>query len=172
MKINLSTSLAALFIGGFALSACATSHPDLEKKASSTSAPKEKTLVFDPAPERKPQTRDTMSQIERDVAEAAEKRWAALVAGDGKAAYALFSDGSKLQISESQFEKNYKKGFWKDAKVMAVKCSVDGLCDVSSLVGLAPVVRGAGRTGYQTPVTEKWIIQEGKPRFVFDSSPR
>jgi hypothetical protein len=171
MKKTVNKGIAALLFSGFALSACATGSADAAKNLD-VKPPQEKTLVFEPVPETIPQARETMSQKERDVAEAAEKRWAALVGGDGKTAYSFFSDGSKLQLSQIEFEKSFRKGFWKNAKVMEVKCVGNEMCDVSSLVRLAPVVKGAGRADYQTTVGEKWIIQEGKPRFILSSSPR
>ena len=89
------------------------------------------------------------------VAEKAQKRWNALVAGDFKAAYEMISPAGRSIVTQEGWSGTLKRGFWKDARVTEVTCASPELCEVR--LEIEYDYRGR-RT--RTPFEEKWVKQD------------
>jgi hypothetical protein len=89
---------------------------------------------------------------EQAVKQRAQEKWTALVKGDLKAAYALFSPGSKAVNTLENFSGSVRQGFWKAATVDAVACSSAQSCEVT----LSIEYDFQGKR-VKTPLRETWI---------------
>jgi len=100
------------------------------------------------------------SSPEEIVAERAQKRWDALVAGDVEKAYAYLSPASRLTRSLAVYKSSLKLGFWKAAKVERVLCPQAGLCEVHLVI---EYVQGFA---IASPARESWAQTEGQWWYV------
>jgi hypothetical protein len=101
--------------------------------------------------------------IEEQVKERAAKRWEALIRGDLDSAYGYFSRATKATYSIELYRAKMRPGMWREVKVESAKCA-DGLCDVVVILTL-----DHGRIkGVITPVTERWIVQDGVAWYVYN----
>jgi len=104
------------------------------------------------------------------VAERAEARWQALIKGDLEAAYAYLSVGSKAATPLQAYKLQIRPGMWREAKVEKVECQdKEELCSVSLTItydARAPRTEKIVK-GLQTPITERWIIENGSAGFVY-----
>ena len=97
---------------------------------------------------------------EEIVAERAQKRWDALVAGDAEKAYAYLSPASRQIRSLAAYTGSLKLGFWKAAKVERVVCPEPGLCEVHLVI---EYVQGFA---VASPARESWAQTEGQWWYV------
>jgi hypothetical protein len=89
------------------------------------------------------------------VAEKAQLRWNALVAGDFKAAYGFISPAGRSVVTVEGYSGTLKRGFWKDVRVEDVKCASPEICEVQ----LRIEYEFQGRR-IKTPASEKWVKQD------------
>ena len=101
-----------------------------------------------------PQTREQI------VAQRAQLRWDALVAGDVAKAYGYFSPATRQVLTLLGYAGAVKVGFWKKAKVEKVECPETDICDVHLTVGY---VRGSA---IATPLKESWARTGGEWWYV------
>jgi len=94
---------------------------------------------------------------ETKVKEVAQKRWAALIAGDFGSAYDFYSESYQNTVDLQSFRKNTKGvGLWKKADVQAVDCNQkEKGCQVKVKVTVALKMRGIPQ-----PVETNSILQE------------
>jgi hypothetical protein len=97
---------------------------------------------------------------EEIVAERAQKRWDALVAGDVEKAYAYLSPASRQIRSLAVYRSSLKIGFWKAAKVERVLCPETRLCEVHLII---EYVQGFT---IASPARESWAQTEGQWWYV------
>jgi hypothetical protein len=98
---------------------------------------------------------------EQVVAERAQERWNAVIAGDMDKAYQYISPAGRSTISLQGYKSKIKPGFHKGARVVAVKCGTPEVCDVELEVEYEFMGR---RT--KTPLPEKWVKQDGNWWFL------
>ncbi|MEO8132721.1 MAG: hypothetical protein ABI831_01900 [Betaproteobacteria bacterium] len=101
--------------------------------------------------------------MEDQVTERASKRWQALIRGDLDTAYGFFSAATKATYSIELYRVKMRPGIWREAKVDTVKCA-DSVCEVTVVL----TVDHARIKGIITPVTERWIIQDGLAWYVYN----
>jgi hypothetical protein len=103
------------------------------------------------------------------VKERSQARWQALIKGDLDAAYAYLSPGSKAATSIEAYRRQIHPGMWRSVKVDSVECEGE-LCSVK-LQLTYDVPRGPMSprpiTGIETPIGERWIIENGSAWFVY-----
>ena len=95
------------------------------------------------------------------VAERAQTRWNALVAGDFKTAYEMISPAGRTVVSQEGWAGTLKRGFWKGARVTDVDCASPEMCEVRLEIEYA--FRGSN---IKTPYREKWVKQDGEWWFL------
>lgn len=96
------------------------------------------------------------------VLEQADLRGAALVRGDLDAAYEFLSEGSKVVISKDEFKRRMSIVPFRAYRVYSATCE-GASCTVSSKLTYDHRVM----KGITTPMTEYWVIERGKPYYVF-----
>ena len=101
--------------------------------------------------------------VEEQVKERATKRWDALIRGDLNSAYAYFSRATRDTYPIELYRAKMQTGKWREAKVDSVKCA-DSVCEVTVVVTLDHV----RLKGIITPVTERWIVQDGLAWYVYN----
>ena len=101
--------------------------------------------------------------LEDQVRERASSRWAALIRGDLDGAYAYFSRATKETYPMALYKAKMRPGMWREARVESVNCA-DGVCDVA--VNLT--IDHSKLRGSTTPVTERWIVQDGLAWYVYN----
>jgi hypothetical protein len=101
--------------------------------------------------------------IEDQVRDRATKRWEALIRGDLDSAYAFFSRATRDTYSIELYRGKMKPGMWREAKVESVKCE-ESVCEVVVVI----TVDHNRLRGIITPVTERWIVQDGVPWYVYN----
>lgn len=103
------------------------------------------------------------------VKERAEARWQALIKGDLDAAYAYLSPGSKAATPIAAYRRQIRPGLWRAVKIDSVECEAE-LCSVK-LQLTYDIPRGPMSpkpyTGLETPVAERWVIENGSAWFVY-----
>ena len=105
----------------------------------------------------------TGKNVEDQVKERAAKRWEALIRGDLNGAYAYFSRATRDTYPIELYRVKMQPGKWREARVDSVKCS-DGVCEV-----IVVVTFDHNRLkGIITPVTERWIVQDGLAWYVYN----
>jgi hypothetical protein len=92
------------------------------------------------------------SGAEETVKARAQKRWDALVQGDTKTAYELFSPGTRATLTLAEFVNGIRIGFWKAVKVDKVECGTPDRCEVFTTIEYDH--RGMR---VKTPNRETWI---------------
>jgi len=102
------------------------------------------------------------TEVKRDaVAARAQERWAALIKGDLTAAYAFLSPASKATMPLDLYKAKHKVGLYRAVKVDSVTCEGETCTVVLHLTYDYKRVKGM-----TTPLTEKWIIDQGQAWFV------
>ena len=101
--------------------------------------------------------------LEDQVKERATGRWTALMRGDLEGAYAYFSRPTKETYPMALYRAKMRPGMWREARVESVKCA-DGVCDVA----VSLTVDHSKLKGITTPVTERWIVQDGLAWYVYN----
>ena len=101
--------------------------------------------------------------IEDQVKDRATKRWEALIRGDLDGAYVFFSRATRDTYPLELYRVKMKTGMWREAKVDAVKCA-ESVCEVTVMVNLE---HNRLKT-IITPVTERWIVQDGVAWYVYN----
>jgi hypothetical protein len=106
---------------------------------------------------------------EHPVAERAQARWDALVAGDQNGAYGYLSPAYRSSVSSLQYQRNLvlQKVHWTGARYIDSECS-ENSCKVRisldfSLMGALPGVRRYDGT---QEIEEKWVQSEGQWWYV------
>lgn len=94
----------------------------------------------------------TAQAPEAVVKERAQTRWNALVQGDVKTAYDLFSPGTRATLSLADFASGIKIGFWKAVTVDKVECKAPDRCEVFTTIEY-----DHGGMRIKTPNRETWI---------------
>lgn len=97
------------------------------------------------------------------VAERAQKRWDALVKNDFGEAYRYISPAGREVVTEQAYAAQFKRDFWKSAKVQKVECGAPDVCDVAVMIAYE-----FGGLNMQTGVSEKWIKQNSTWWFVLE----
>jgi hypothetical protein len=97
---------------------------------------------------------------EEIVAERAQERCDALVAGNVEKAYSFLSPASRQVMSLTSYASSVRVGFWKKAKVERVECREADLCDVHLVV---EYIRGSA---IATPLRESWAKSDGQWWYV------
>ena len=124
------------------LGACTTAPPGTQGADPAASAPK---------------------SIEDVVRDRATKRWEALIRGDLDSAYSFFSRATRDTYPMELYRVKTKPGMWREAKVESVKCE-ESVCEVVVMVNL----EHSRLKGIITPVTERWIVQDGVAWYVYN----
>ena len=103
------------------------------------------------------------------VKERSQARWQALIKGDLDAAYTYLSPASKAATSLDAYKRRIRPGLWKAVSIESVECESE-LCNVQlKLTYDVPRGRMSPQSvkGIETPVTERWVIEEGSAWYVF-----
>ena len=96
------------------------------------------------------------------VIERADGRGAALVRGDLDGAYQYLSEGSRAVISLDNFKRRMSLVPFTAYRIDGASCEGDTCKVHSKLTYDHRVMRGV-----TAPITEVWVIENGKPFFVF-----
>ena len=91
---------------------------------------------------------------EQLVERKAMERWNAVIAGDYKKAYGFISPAGRALTTAEAYERTFRRGFHKAARVTEVRCAQE-LCDVT----LELEYSHQGRA-IKTPFWEKWVKQD------------
>lgn len=102
-----------------------------------------------------------MKTDEEVIAELAQARWNAVIAGDLDKAYEYISPAGRSVVTLQGFKNSMKPGFHKGARVVGVKCGSPELCDVQ----LEIEYEFQGRRS-KTPLPERWVKQDGRWWFL------
>lgn len=95
------------------------------------------------------------------VTRRAQSRWEALIRKDLPAAYEYLSPGTRSTMTYEQYKSHHRVGLYRAAKIDAVTCEAD-VCTVKlTLTYDAKMIKGM-----VTPVTEKWVIEQGQAWIV------
>ena len=103
------------------------------------------------------------ASIEDQVRERATKRWEALIRGDLDGAYGFFSRATRETYSLELYKVKMRPGMWRESKVESVKCE-ESVCEVVVMI----TVDHNRIRGMITPVTERWIVQDGVAWYVYN----
>ena len=107
------------------------------------------------------------------VAERAQARWDALLAGDYDTAYALYSPGYRSGISRTDFEIQYRlrKVRWKTAEYQSHECA-DNACTVHFMMTYTvnSPVPGLKKYKGRSRVEESWVHTRGNWWYVPEPS--
>src|SRR3954469_19177773 len=103
------------------------------------------------------------ASVEDQVRERASKRWESLIRGDIDGAYGYFSRATRDTYPIELYRVRMKPGMWRDAKVESVRCE-ESVCEVVVLL----TVDHSRIKGIVTPVTERWIVQDGVAWYVYN----
>ena len=101
--------------------------------------------------------------IEDQVRDRVTKRWEALIRGDLDGAYGFFSRATRDTYPLELYRVKVKPGMWREAKVESVKCE-ESVCEVVVMI----TVDHSRLRGMITPVTERWIVQDGVAWYVYN----
>ena len=91
----------------------------------------------------------------------AEARWQTLIKGDLDAAYTYLSPGSRQLISLENYKRKHRVGFYRAVKIRTATCQAE-VCTVQ----LSLTYDTKDIKGIVTPITEKWLIEQGQVWFV------
>ena len=95
------------------------------------------------------------------VAKRAEARWQALIDGDLASAYAYLSPGTRSAMTYEQYKARHRVGFYRAVKIDSVDCATD-VCTVKLML----TYDAKELKGIVTPITEKWVVEEGQAWIV------
>ena len=101
--------------------------------------------------------------VEDQVKQRAAKRWDALIRGDLDGAYAYFSRATRDTYPIELYRVRMRPGSWREAKVELVTCA-DSVCEVVVNIRFDH----SRLKGIISPVTERWIIQDGLAWYVYN----
>ena len=96
------------------------------------------------------------------VTKRAEERWALLIKGDVKAAYAYLSPASRAVTSLERYEARTKTGNFREVKLDRVSCEAE-ICKVRVFLTFDHRVM----LGVVTPIDEVWVFEDGQAWFVY-----
>jgi hypothetical protein len=96
------------------------------------------------------------------VTKRAEDRWALLLKGDVKAAYAYLSPASRQIVSQERFEARTKTGNVREVKLDAATCEAE-TCRVRFFLTYDHRVM----QGVVTPIEETWVFEGGQAWYVY-----
>ena len=96
------------------------------------------------------------------VRQRALSRWDLLIKDDMDAAYAYLSPGSRETTSLDKFQKNFRRGAFREARVENVSCDGDACIARMYVTYDHPKMKGI-----TTPVVESWIIDGGQAWYVY-----
>jgi len=109
-----------------------------------------------------PQTGLTEAARVAVVTKRAEERWALLIKGDLKAAYAYLSPASRAVTSLERYEARTRTGNFREFKIDRVSCEAE-TCRVRLFLTFDHRVM----QGVVTPVEETWVFEGGQAWFVY-----
>jgi hypothetical protein len=98
---------------------------------------------------------------EAAVGKRAEARWQKLIDKDVSGAYEYLSPGSRATMTLNQYRGKHRVGFYRKADVRSVKCQGE-VCTVTVML----TYDHERASGITTPLTEKWIIDQGQAWLV------
>ena len=108
-------------------------------------------------------TKDSSAEAKRAaVTERVKGFWAARIEGNVNLAYTFMSPASREIVSLEVFRSQLRGTGFRDAKVETVECS-DAACNVRLMVTYDHRLM----KGIVTPLSEKWIIDEGQAWYVW-----
>jgi hypothetical protein len=115
-------------------------------------------------------TKDSPPEVKAAaVRERSQARWQALIKGDLDAAYAYMSPASRAVTSIEAYRRQVRPGLWREVRIDSVECEAE-LCNVK-LQLTYDIPRGPmspkAVTGIDTPVSERWVIENGSAWFVY-----
>ena len=96
------------------------------------------------------------------VTKRAEERWALLIKGDIKAAYAYLSPASRAVTSLERYEARTRTGNFREYKLDGVSCEAE-TCRVRLFLTFNHRVM----QGVVTPIEETWVFEGGQAWFVY-----
>ncbi len=96
---------------------------------------------------------------------AAEQRWFQIAADNYDAAYAAFTEASKVAYTSSDLRSHWGQFRPRGGTVDSVKCSQE-LCTVRVLVSLSVRIPRVGLKQQQVPFIEGWIVEGGDMRLI------
>jgi hypothetical protein len=96
------------------------------------------------------------------VTKRAEDRWALLLKGDVKAAYAYLSPASRQIVSQERFEARTKTGNLREVKLDTAMCEAE-TCRVRFFLTFDHRVM----QGVVTPIEETWVFEGGQAWYVY-----
>ncbi len=96
------------------------------------------------------------------VTKRAEERWALLIKGDIKAAYAYLSPASRAVTSLERYEARTRTGNFREYKLDRVSCEAE-TCRVRLFLTFDHRVM----QGVVTPIEETWVFEGGQAWFVY-----
>ena len=100
--------------------------------------------------------------VRKMVASRADMRWQTLIKGDLEGAYAYLSAGSKAATSIDAYKRKTGGLAWRRAEVEKVECNGE-ICTVS----LQLTYDTEKMKGIRTPITERWILENGSAWFIY-----
>jgi hypothetical protein len=107
-------------------------------------------------------TKDSPPEVKREaVAARAEGRWKALIKGDVPAAYAYLSPATRATTPLDVYKAKHKVGMYRQIKVDSVDCE-GAVCTVK----LTLRYDYKRFKGIETPLVEKWVIEDGQAWLV------
>jgi len=113
-------------------------------------------------PESNLLTKDSPTKVKAGaVMNRAESRWRALIDGDLVAAYAYLSPSSRSAMTVDQYKAKHRVGFYRAASVDDVMCEAE-VCTVK----LRLTYDAKAINGIVTPISEKWVIDQGQAWIV------
>jgi hypothetical protein len=115
-----------------------------------------------PSPQSAAPQADSAEAMRKLVAGRAEARWQTLIKGDLEGAYAYLSAGSKAATSIDAYKRKTGGLAWRRAEVEKVECEAE-ICKVS----LQLTYDTDKMKGIRTPITERWILENGSAWFIY-----
>ncbi len=107
-------------------------------------------------------TKDSSPDVKREaVAARAQGRWDALIKGDLNAAYAYLSPATRATTPLDVYKAKHKVGLYRKIKVDSVDCE-GAVCTVK----LTLTYDYKRFKGIETPLVEKWVIEDGQAWLV------
>ena len=107
-------------------------------------------------------TKDSPASTKSEaVAQRAQARWQALIGSDLPAAYEYLSPGTRSTMTYEQYKSHHRVGLYRAAKIDSVTCEGEACTVKLTLTYDAKMLKGI-----VTPVTEKWVIEQGQAWIV------
>ena len=109
-----------------------------------------------------PETGLTEAARVATVTKRAEERWALLINGDIKAAYAYLSPASRAVTSLERYEARTRTGSFREIRIDRVSCDTE-VCKVRLYLTFDHRMM----QGIVTPLEETWVFEGGQAWFVY-----